>query len=111
MFSPIKININKTGLTLFLGDLEAIILELAWIHKRVTIREFCRLMESRNKKLSFNTVMTVANRMVKKELLKKEIGVKEYFYSPAEDKEVFTKRIQQLIASQLKNLKIKKVTH
>lgn len=106
MFSPAKINLTKTGLALFLGDLETMILELAWIHKRVTIRELCRLLESRDKKLSFNTVMTVANRMVKKELLKKEIGAKEYFYSPAEDQEVFQKRIVKLITDKLKKIKI-----
>lgn len=108
-FIPQKINLNKKGLEIILGSLEAEILKLIWKHSQyqgVAIKELCLYLKNTGNHLSFNTVMTVCHRLVKKGLIIREKGLSYSSYSPTIEKNVFEKKIYNYIQKYLaKNLK------
>jgi predicted transcriptional regulator len=82
----------EEGLNRFFGPLEAKVMELIWTYDKVSIKT---IQDSLNKdnNLSFNTIMTVMNRLNEKgHLNKKSLGSgrsKLTFYEPIQTKEQF----------------------
>ena len=84
---------NK-GIAKVLGELEAEVMEHIWEQKSSTVREICdQLCRTRKKGISFNTIMTVMNRLVQKGLLAKQQGMNCYEYKPRLTKEEFLDNI------------------
>jgi predicted transcriptional regulator len=97
-----KFNMHEQGLNQFFGPLEAKIMEILWASKKTTIRDVQTIV-SEEEPLSFNTVMTVMNRLIEKGLLKKTSKgsgrARLTFFEPIQTKEQFlseqTKEVTQ----------------
>ncbi|OZB97633.1 BlaI/MecI/CopY family transcriptional regulator [Paenibacillus sp. XY044] len=84
-----KFNYQGRGLERFFGPLEAKVMEVIWSRlEAVTIKEVNAKI-SEDKRMSFNTIMTVMNRLVDKGVLQKKLQGKSYVYSPVLTKEQF----------------------
>ncbi len=83
-----------------LGDLEAKVMEVLWRRGSASIREVWDEVK-RKRPLAFNTVMTVMNRLVEKELLRREDRRGSYRYRPRVDREVFLTRVSHDVAEAL----------
>ncbi|WP_322924291.1 BlaI/MecI/CopY family transcriptional regulator [Paenibacillus campi] len=84
-----KFNVGTTGLDRFFGPLEAKIMDVLWDAEHpLTIKEVQHLLDQ-VKPLSFNTVMTVMNRLVEKGALHKQMEGKSFHYAPAESRADF----------------------
>lgn len=69
----------------FLGDLERAIMEVVWAHPRVTVREVVgRLSGSRVP--AYTTVMTVMNRLVEKNILRRTPDGQSFRYAAVKSK-------------------------
>lgn len=77
------------GLSRFFGPLEAKIMEVIWSRPApLTIKEVNAKI-SEDKPMSFNTIMTVMNRLVDKGILEKKPQAKHYEYNAVVTKERF----------------------
>ncbi|WP_163877176.1 BlaI/MecI/CopY family transcriptional regulator [Paenibacillus favisporus] len=84
-----KFNYQGRGLERFFGPLEAKVMDVIWSRlEAVTIKEVNAKI-SEDKPMSFNTIMTVMNRLVDKGILQKKLQGKSYVYSPVLTKEQF----------------------
>lgn len=81
---------NEEGLSRFFGPLEAKIMELFWESEQeeFSIKEMQKALES-EKNSNFNTVMTVMNRLVEKNVLTKRASGRVSLYRPIQSKEEF----------------------
>lgn len=80
----------EKGLNRFFGPLEAKILEILWAHSDMSIKEVqTRLEREQEKSVSFNTVMTVMNRLFEKGVLTKKVVGRTSLYRPVYSKEHF----------------------
>ncbi|WP_040952746.1 BlaI/MecI/CopY family transcriptional regulator [Gorillibacterium massiliense] len=78
-----------SGLNRFFGPLEAKVMEVIWSEAQpVTIKEVNAKINE-EKTMSFNTIMTVMNRLVDKGILQKKLSEKSYKYSAVATKEQF----------------------
>jgi len=83
---------QREGLKQVLGDLEADIMEFAWIKGQCTVREVHdHLIKS--KELAYTTVMTVMGRLFDKEILLREPDGNTYMYRPAMPREEYVSRV------------------
>lgn len=97
-----KFNLHEQGLNQFFGPLEAKIMEIMWATEQSTIRDVQTILNN-EESLSFNTVMTVMNRLLEKGLLRKssEKGGRgrTTLFEPVQTKEQFlseqTKEVTQ----------------
>jgi predicted transcriptional regulator len=76
-----KFKLNESGLNRFFGPLEAKIMDVLWNDVEMTIKDVQQVLE-REKLTNFNTVMTVMNRLVGKEILQKRIEGRSFLYKP-----------------------------
>jgi predicted transcriptional regulator len=80
---------SGSGLNRFFGPLEAKIMDCLWdFETESTIKEVLRKLEQ-EKAMSFNTVMTVMNRLVEKGILRKRSVSKSFVYSPVMTRDEF----------------------
>jgi predicted transcriptional regulator len=81
---------NEEGLSRFFGPLEAKIMDLFWESEQeeFSIKEMQKALET-EKNSNFNTVMTVMNRLVEKNVLKKRVSGRVSLFSPIQSKEEF----------------------
>ncbi|WP_438449016.1 BlaI/MecI/CopY family transcriptional regulator [Gorillibacterium sp. sgz5001074] len=79
---------SEKGLNRFFGPLEAKIMDILWTHRELSIKEVQIKLEQ-EKNLSFNTVMTVMNRLLEKGLLGKRLEGRTSLYHPAYTKDEF----------------------
>ncbi|WP_454193452.1 BlaI/MecI/CopY family transcriptional regulator [Paenibacillus sp. Marseille-Q7038] len=80
--------VGEQGLNRFFGPLEAKIMDVLWNEEEVSIKEVQMKLEE-DKALSFNTVMTVMNRLVDKGILVKTLQGRTSKYRPVQSREVF----------------------
>jgi predicted transcriptional regulator len=76
-----KFKLNESGLNRFFGPLEAKIMDVLWNDVEMTIKDVQQVLE-REKSTNFNTVMTVMNRLVDKEILCKRMEGRSFLYKP-----------------------------
>lgn len=94
-------DLTKEGLTRVLGPLEAEIMEIIWRRpSQVTISDVWKEILS-HRQISFNTVMTVMNRLAKKGMLRREQGKNAYHFSPVQTKEEFLGEVSRQVAQGL----------
>lgn len=78
----------ERGLNRFFGPLEAKILDVLWARSEMSIKDV-QLQLEQDKRINFNTVMTVMNRLVDKGLLTKRTVGRTSLYRPVYTKEHF----------------------
>ena len=102
-----QFKLHSKGVTKILGELESEIMEIVWQQKISTVREICNhLSQIRKKALSFNTIMTIMNRLVEKGLLEKRRGESCYEYEPKLTKREFLDDVSDdVIKDLMKNFK------
>ena len=83
-----KFKMNESGLNRFFGPLEAKIMDILWNDVEMTIKDVQQVLE-REKSTNFNTVMTVMNRLVDKEILQKRTEGRSFLYKPVLSREEF----------------------
>ncbi|KGR75734.1 BlaI/MecI/CopY family transcriptional regulator [Ureibacillus sinduriensis] len=83
-----KFNIQESGLNRFFGPLESKIMDILWCQEDMTIKEVQAILE-KEKPTNFNTVMTVMNRLVEKEILQKKLIGRSSYYKPVQSREEF----------------------
>lgn len=92
---------DRSGLEHVLGSLEAGVMEVVWrTGGPVRIRDVWEQLKT-GRRLSFNTVMTVMNRLAGKGLLVKQGDGPPYLYAPAMDRESFIRRMLGDVISSL----------
>lgn len=101
-----------SGLSRFFGPLEAKIMDAIWSRAEpVTIKEVNAVI-SEDKPMSFNTIMTVMNRLVNKGILQRKLLSKTYAYSAVVTKEQFLeKQSKELSYDLVKEFGSLAVTH
>ncbi|UVI33664.1 BlaI/MecI/CopY family transcriptional regulator [Paenibacillus spongiae] len=94
--------LSEEGLRRFFGPLEAQIMEIVWSRGEVMIKEVQSLL---GEELSFNTVMTVLNRLSEKGHLKKNtIGKgrnRISTFHPVQSKEEFIQEQTRIVTTEL----------
>ncbi len=94
-----RFNLDGSGLTRVLGELEARIMEAVWQLGVATGKELCAALGPGS---HYKTVLTVANRLVEKGLLTREpAGAKAFRYRAVESREAFLERVSTSVASGL----------
>ncbi|MBK3495891.1 BlaI/MecI/CopY family transcriptional regulator [Viridibacillus sp. YIM B01967] len=83
-----KFKMNESGLNRFFGPLEAKIMDILWNDVEMTIKDVQQVLEY-EKLTNFNTVMTVMNRLVDKEILQKRAEGRSSLYKPVLSREEF----------------------
>lgn len=99
---PVSIfRLGKRGLERVLGSLEARVMEALWAASRpLAVREVQEALRA-ERELSFNTVMTVMNRLAAKGLLAREGGTGPYTYRPRLEREEFVRVLARDVAAGL----------
>jgi predicted transcriptional regulator len=85
-----------TGTAVFMGPIEAQLMDSAWQKKNLTVKTALFSLGS-EKKLAYTTVMTVLARLAKKGLLQKRKEGRGYVYSPVIEKSTFIKERLQIV--------------
>ncbi|MCG3087793.1 BlaI/MecI/CopY family transcriptional regulator [Sporosarcina cyprini] len=80
--------LNESGLTRFFGPLEAKIMDILWDAEELTIRDVQQVLDQ-EKVTNFNTVMTVMNRLVEKNILQKRTEGRSSLYKPIQSRMEF----------------------
>jgi len=94
----LKFNFNpfKEGLNQVLGSLEKDIVEVLWDRGESSVKNILDIF-SADRNVSYSTVITVTNRMVKKCLLTKRKVGKAYLHKPAHNKEQFYELVSKKV--------------
>lgn len=93
---------HERGMNRFFGPLEARVMTILWDHPELTIKDVQHQLELRqDKPLSFNTVMTVMNRLVDKGFLEKLRGRKASLYRPTRSREEFLEAQSKELSGEL----------
>lgn len=79
MYEPKQFKLEPAGLSRILGEVEAKIMETLWGCGCATVREMCGRLGN---KITFNAVMTIMNRLIKKGLLQKKSTQSGFCYMP-----------------------------
>jgi predicted transcriptional regulator len=99
-FNPKKINLDQKGVSKVLGTLEAGIMETVWDGGTLTVREVVDRMRG-TKRYSFNTIMTVMNRLVEKGLLSKKEAGGSFAYAARKEREAFLADVSRSVFAAL----------
>ena len=101
-FRPKQLKLNEKGLNKVLGELESEVMKTIWRMNVATVREVCDdLAKKKKKRLSFNTVMTIMNRLLKKEILTRKMEGGSYRYSAQQTKETFLASVSSEVMESL----------
>jgi predicted transcriptional regulator len=84
----------------YLGELQAQIMEVAWSHSAVTVREVVAALGA-DRALAYTTVMTVMSRLADQGILSRERAGKTYLYRPVCSREEFRAGISGMIVHDL----------
>ncbi|MCF2941456.1 BlaI/MecI/CopY family transcriptional regulator [Paenibacillus alkaliterrae] len=94
--------LSGEGMNRFFGPLEARIMEIVWEHGDISIKRVHALLDE---ELSFNTVMTILNRLVEKgHLTKNSSGKgrnKSSHFQPVQSKEQFIQEQTRIVTEGL----------
>ncbi|TWD86836.1 putative transcriptional regulator [Neobacillus bataviensis] len=80
--------VDQEGLNRFFGPLESKIMNILWDGNESSIKEVQLILE-KEKPINFNTVMTVMNRLVDKNILTKRLEGRTSLFKPLTTKEDF----------------------
>src|SRR5260221_3709588 len=97
-FQPKNLRLDEEGLSMVLGFLEAEIMDAVWRLGETTVRDVREELRTR-KEYSFNTIMTVMNRLVSKRLLSKRQAAGAFVYGAEVFREDFSRDVTRSIAA------------
>ncbi|UHA75497.1 BlaI/MecI/CopY family transcriptional regulator [Paenibacillus sp. 481] len=86
-----RFKFHESGLNRFFGPLEAKVMDILWSNEQLAIKEVQAKLEQ-EKHVNFNTVMTVMNRLVEKDVLEKQVHGRASLYRPKLSKEHFLEK-------------------
>ena len=98
-YSPKIIHLTGQGLEKVLGELEAKVMGLVWKIGCATARCITDKLAEQKRDLSFNSIMTVLNRLTDKKILKKGNKDGMYVFTPTVSQEDFSRVIARDIIS------------
>jgi predicted transcriptional regulator len=90
-----------TGVAVFLGPMEARLMELVWQKGNLTVKTALFYLQD-EKDRAYTTVMTVLGRLAEKGLLQKRKEGRNFVYTPAMDRTTFLKQRVQVVFDCLK---------
>lgn len=93
-----NIKLDQDGLSKVLGFLEAEVMNVVWSAGEITVRDVRESLKNK-KAYSFNTIMTVMNRLVEKRLLRKRSVDGAFAYDAAVKKEAFLREVTRSVVS------------
>ncbi|HHI02808.1 MAG: BlaI/MecI/CopY family transcriptional regulator [Candidatus Zixiibacteriota bacterium] len=93
---------SGSGLEKFFGTLEAEVIDIVWKSSPVTIKRVLFFL-NKNHNYAYTTAMTVMNRLVRKNILKRTKKSHSYVYTPLISKGEFLKLAVESIVSSLYN--------
>lgn len=93
-----SLKLDQDGLSKVLGFLEAEVMEAVWSGGDLSVREVRQSLQKK-KTYSFNTIMTVMNRLVEKKLLVKRTVDGAFSYSAAVPRESFLREVTKTVVS------------
>lgn len=80
---------KRTRFSQSLGELEAVIMDVLWKLKDVSVRDVLKEIKKK-RKIAYTTVMTVMARLYNKGILKRKLDKSgAYIYKPVQDKQSF----------------------
>ena len=97
---PKNLKLNEEGISKVLGSLEAEVMDVIWESSSASVRKVCDVLCVK-KSYSFNTIMTIMNRLVEKKLLQKKRQGSSFVYRAAVEKHVFLRDVTKSIVSAL----------
>ena len=95
------VKIERSGISKFLGDLEADVMEVVWGSGEATVKRVLGVLEAKGKKLAYTTVLTVMQNLEKKGLLQSQRVDKKNLYFPTISKEEF---LDKMVGDALESL-------
>ena len=96
MKKPFYFDPYATGTAVFLGSIEAKLMDLVWQRKNLTVKTALFQLDA-EKDLAYTTVMTVLARLAQKGLLQKRKEGRGFVYTPAVEKSAFIKERLQIV--------------
>jgi predicted transcriptional regulator len=97
-----SVKLDAKGLAKFLGERESEVMDIVWEDGCVTVRDVCdKLCEKRE--YSFNTIMTIMNRLGEKGLLEKSRDGSTFCYKASQEKKSFVQNAIKAIYASLTN--------
>lgn len=90
------IRLKEKGFRKVLGPLEAEIMELTWGSGNMTVNEV-HLALSKKREIAYTTVMTVMDRLYKKDLLKRTKKRASYVYQPVLTRDKFQESLMEKV--------------
>lgn len=93
-----QLKLDHDGLSKVLGFLEAEVMNAIWENGEASVRGVREALKAK-KVYSFNTIMTVMNRLVEKKLLTKRGDDGTFLYRAAVTKEAFLKDVTRSVVS------------
>lgn len=91
MNTPNKMGLDYRPTSKSLGSLESRLMDLLWdTQGDLSVQDVCRMLGPGN---HYKTVMTVLNRLVEKNLLRRILNGRAYLYSPAIDRQDYAQAV------------------
>ena len=95
-----NLKLDQDGLSKVLGFLEAEVMDAVWSGGEMSVRGVREELKRKKKKAySFNTIMTVMNRLVEKSLLSKRNVDGSFAYRAAVEKDSFLREVTKSVVS------------
>ena len=99
-WQPKQVKLDQKGMAKVLGEREAQVMDVVWKKKEASVRDVCgELCKKRD--FSFNTIMTIMNRLTSKGLLTKRNKDGMFCYSAKMQKKDFMVKVASDILSSL----------
>lgn len=83
-----------------LGELEALVMDMAWSHLPLTVRELCDLQVGERKR-AYTTIMTTMDRLYRKGLMSRSKEGVAWRYAPAMSRDEFEHALADQLAEQI----------
>jgi predicted transcriptional regulator len=91
--TPVQaVKLDESGLARLFGELEARIMEAVWALEHATVHDMCRYL---GESCNYKTIMTVANRLVDKGVLKRRRQGRAFVYDPVASREQFLENVSR----------------
>lgn len=92
---------SRSGLGQILGDLEQEVMEVLWQVGALAVRD---IVERLPRKSAYSSVITVANRLVQKEVLEREKDGKTFIYAPKVSREELVAKASQSVLERVSEI-------
>ena len=93
-----NLKLDQDGLSKVLGFLEAEVMDAVWTKGEMSVRDVRETLKEK-KAYSFNTIMTVMNRLVEKQLLSKRTHDGSFAYRASVEKDAFLREVTKSVVS------------